>query len=360
MIIGVPKEIKKGEYRVGVTPDGVRELRRNGHTTLVETRAGEGSGFSDDEYLKAGAGIVDRKTVFKKAELIVKVKEPLPSEFRLLRPGQALFTFLHLAPNRRLTGLLLKKKITGLAYETLEKDGALPLLRPMSEIAGRMAPLMGGYFLQRIHRGAGILPTGTTGAKPGKIVILGAGVVGSNAALTAIGLGMETVVIDKAVEKLRKLKISYGDKIQTIPLAEESVKREMRDADITVGAALVPGGRAPVLITRETLKTMKKGAVIVDVSIDQGGCVETAKPTTHDKPVYIVDDIIHYAVANMPGAYPRTSTVALTSVTLPYIKILADTGIEKAVMENPEIKTALNTNNGEITNEALKEAFLLL
>lgn len=356
MIIGVPKEIKKEEYRVAITPFGVEELKKDGHTILVETGAGEESGFSDDEYLQADADIVDRATVFRKSDLIVKVKEPLPQEYDLLREGQAIFTYLHLAPNRELTELLLKKKITGIAYETLQKDGSLPLLMPMSEIAGKMAPLMGAYYLQKIHKGNGVLVTGATGVKPAKAVILGAGVVGTNAAHVCIGLWMDTVVINKGVEKLQRLDEMFMGRVKTLPLTSHNIAEEIKDADILVGAILVPGGRTPILITREMLKTMKQGTVIVDVSVDQGGCIETSRPTTHDKPVYEVEGIIHYCVANMPGAYPRTSTLALTNATLPYVKLLANKGIEKAIKEDSEIKTALNTYKGEITNKAIAES----
>lgn len=356
MIVGVPKEIKKEEYRVAMTPFGVEELKKDGHTILVETGAGDGSGFPDEEYLQADADVVDRATVFKKADLIVKVKEPLPAEYNLMREGQSIFTYLHLAPNRELTETLLEKKITGIAYETLQKDGSLPLLAPMSEIAGRMAPIMGAYFLQRIHGGEGVLVTGTVGVKPAKAVILGAGVVGTNAAHVCIGLGMDTVVINKGVEKLQKLDEMFMGRVKTLPLTSHNVAEEIKDADILVGAILVPGGKTPVLITRDMLRTMKKGAVIIDVSVDQGGCVETSRPTTHDNPIYEVEGIIHYCVANMPGAYPRTSTLALTNATLPYIKLLAKKGIEKAIKEDPEIKTALNTYKGEITNKALAES----
>lgn len=356
MIIGAPKEIKKEEYRVAITPFGVEELKKDGHTILVETNAGEGNGFSDDEYLQADADIVDRTTVFKKSDLLVKVKEPLSQEYDLLREGQAVFTYLHLAPNRELTDLLLKKKITGIAYETLQKDGTFPLLAPMSEIAGRMAPLMGAYYLQKIHKGNGVLVTGATGVKPAKALILGAGVVGTNAAHVCIGLGMNTIVVNRGIEKLQRLDEMFMGRVKTLPLTSHNVAEEIKDADILVGAVLVPGGRTPILITRDMLTTMKKGAVIVDVSVDQGGCIETSKLTTHDNPVYEVEGIIHYCVANMPGAYPRTSTLALTNATLPYIKLLANKGIENTLRENAEVRTALNTYKGEITNKALAES----
>ena len=356
MVIGVPKEVKKEEYRVSITPPGVEELRRHGHSVYVEKDAGEGSGFSDAEYLAAAAQITDRKTLFTEAELIVKVKELLPEEFGFIRERQALFTFLHLAPNNELTRMLLDKKVTSFGYETLRKGDTLPLLAPMSEIAGRMAPLMGAYYLQKIHGGSGILPTGVPGIKPAKALILGAGVVGTNAARIALGLGIDTTVMDKGEERLRRIDELFMGHVKTLPLKDCTVREEIRDADIIIGAVLVPGGKTPMLVTKEMLKTMKKGSVIVDVSVDQGGCVETSRPATHDNPVYSIEGIIHYTVANMPGAYPRTSTLALTNATLPYIAALADKGIEYAIKEDAELRSALNTCNGEIMNAELKKS----
>ncbi len=357
MIIGVPKEIKTHEYRVGMTPSGVEELKHEGHTVLIETGAGEGSGFSDEHYMEADADVVDRQTVFSKADLLVKVKEPIPAEYDLLRNGCAIFTYLHLAPNRELTQLLLRKKITSLGYETLQKDNMLPLLLPMSEVAGRMAPLAGAYYLQKPHGGTGVLPTGMAGVKPAKTLILGAGTVGFNAARVCAGLEMETVVINKSIARLERLNEVFMGKVRTLPLSFHNVREEIRDADIVIGAMLIPGGKTPVLITRAMLGTMKKGAVIVDVSVDQGGCAETSRPTTHDDPVYEVDGILHYMVANMPGAYPRTSTLALTNATLPYIKTIAASGIEKTINEDLAIKSALNTYGGEIVHKELARAF---
>jgi alanine dehydrogenase len=356
MIIGVPREMKPEEFRVGITPFGVQSLRRDRHTLLVETNAGIGSGFADKEYRRSGAVIVDKRRLFDKADLIVKVKEPLPPEYDLLREGQALFTYLHLAPNRGLTYALLKNGVTALAYETLAKEGTLPLLAPMSEIAGRMAPLMGAYYLQKFKGGSGILATGAADVKPAKIVILGAGVVGMNAARTASQLGMKTVVMNKKGARLRGISGSLTRPMKTETITAPAVAREIRDADIIVGAVLVPGGKTPVLITRRMLRTMKRGSVIVDVAVDQGGCVETTKPTTHHDPVYELDGILHYCVANMPGAYPRTSTLALTSATLPYIKNIAKMGIDTAVQNNTTIRSALNTYRGEIMNKALIES----
>ena len=355
-MIGVPKEIKTEEFRVGITPFGVHDLKRQGHTILIERSAGAGSGFPDEEYVKAGAEIVVKDKLFAAADLVLKVKEPLPQEYDLLREEQALFTYLHLAPNRELTEVLLRKKVTGIGYETLTKDNTLPLLAPMSEIAGRMAPLMGIFYLQKFKGGSGILATGASGVKPAKIVIIGAGVVGTNAARVASSLGMQTVVMNKGTERLRKIDEMFMGRVETLPVTAQTIAEEIKDADIIVGAVLVPGGRTPILITRQMLKTMKKGSVIVDVSVDQGGCIETSKPTTHDDPVFEVDGIIHYCVANMPGAYPRTSTLALTNATLPYVKIIAEKGIGRAVQEDPIIRSALNTYHGEIVNKALAES----
>ncbi len=356
MIIGVPKEIKKEEYRVGITPAGVKELRRDGHTVLLEEDAGRGSGFADSEYLNADADIVQKDALYRKSDLIVKVKEPLLSEFDLLEEKQALFTFLHLAPNWQLTNHLIDKNITAIAYETLEKDRSLPLLAPMSEIAGRMAPIMASHYLQMIHGGAGILSTGTAGVKPAKALILGAGVVGSNAARVCIGLGMDTTVINNTIEKLRRIDDLFIGRIKTLPSTMHNIEEEIRDADIVIGAVLVPGAKTPVLLNREMLGTMKKGSVIVDVAVDQGGCFETSMPTTHDKPVYQVEGIIHYTVANMPGAYPRTSTLALTNATLPYIKLLANMGVERAVRENPPLRSAINIYRGHIVHSGLAQS----
>ncbi|MBI5640980.1 MAG: alanine dehydrogenase [Nitrospirae bacterium] len=356
MIIGIPGEIRKEEYRVGITPAGVLELKQQGHTVLIEPGAGKGSGFSDEEYLTADADIVEREILFSKAELIVKVKEPLPSEYDLLREGQALFTYLHLAPNPELTDLLLRRKITALGYETLQKDGGLPLLAPMSEIAGRMAPLIGAYYLQACHKGTGVLPSGIAGVKPAKSLILGAGIVGFNAARVSAGIGMETVVMNRGIERMQRLDELFQGSVKTLPLTVSNIETEIRDADIVVGAVLVPGGKTPVLITRRMLKTMKKGSVIVDVAVDQGGVAETSRPAMHDSPVYIVDGVIHYTVANMPGAYPRTSTIALTNATLPYVKSIAGTGIERIIREDPSIKSALNIYMGMIIHKALADS----
>ena len=356
MVIGVPKEIKTEEYRVGITPSGAADLRKLGHTVLIEAGAGDGSGFSDGDYLQVDADVIEKNALFAASELIVKVKEPLQPEYALLREGQALFTYLHLAPNRELTDLLLRKKITALGYETLEKDGVLPLLAPMSEIAGRMAPLMGAYFSQRIHGGNGTLSSGATGVRPCKTVILGAGSVGTNAARIAEGMGMDVVVMNRGIERLQRIDDLFRGRVKTLPLTGQSIREEIKDADIVICAVLVPGGKTPVLITRDMLKTMKQGCVIVDVPIDQGGCAETSRPTTHNAPIFETDGMIHYCVANMPGAYPRTSTLALTNATLPYIKILSKEGIQAAIRKAPEMRSAINTFGGHVVNRPLASA----
>jgi alanine dehydrogenase len=356
MVIGVPKETKKAEFRVGMTPYGAEELKADGHDIIIETNAGAGSDFPDQEYRNAGADIVERRVLFDESDLIVKVKEPLPAEYDLLRDGQAIFTFLHLAANHELIDILLRKKITGLGYETLQKDGNLPLLAPMSEIAGRMAPIMGAYFLQRVYGGEGVLPTGVMGVEPAKALILGAGVVGTNAARDCVGLGMDTVIMDVRMERLQKIDEMFLGRVKTLPVTLHNIREEIKDADIVIGAVLIPGGRTPLLIKREMLKTMRKGAVIIDVSVDQGGCFETSRPTTHDDPVYEIDGIIHYTVSNMPGAYPKTSTVALTNVTLPYIKIMANKGIKNAFGEDAVIKSSLNTYKGFVVYKALADS----
>lgn len=356
MVIGVPKEVKKQEYRVSVTPSGVRELVLEGHRLLVERSAGEGSGFTDSEYDAAGVETAERERVFGEAELIVKVKEPLPEEYGLLREGQALFTFLHLAPNRELTDLLLERKITAFGYETLEDGGALPLLAPMSEIAGRMSPIMASYYLQRPAGGSGVLPSGVPGVIPANALVLGGGTVGRNASRVALALGMRVTVLNRGMEKLRELDRIFSGLITTLPSLRYNIEEQLSRADVVIGAVLVTGARSPVLVTAEMVSNMKKGSVIVDVSVDQGGCMETTRPTTHDSPVYMVDGVVHYAVANMPGAYPRTSTMALTNGTLAYIRKLASLGAERAIREDRHLRTALNTHAGKVTNKGLSES----
>jgi len=353
MIVGVPREVKKEEYRVGMTPEGVSELKKAGQTVLVEAGAGEGSGFSDDDYLNADADIVDKAALFRNADLIVKVKEPLPEEYGYFRPSQALFTFLHLALNPGLVGMLLEKKISALAYETLEADRGLPLLAPMSEIAGRMAPLMAAYFLQKKYGGEGVFPPGMPGVPPAKCVILGAGMVGTNAARIASSLGMDTVVLNPGPERLRRIDEIFMGRVKTMALNPTNISFIIKDADILVCAVLVRGEKTPVLITRDMLKEMKKGAVVVDVSVDQGGCLETTVPRTHEDPVYEVEGIIHYTVTNMPGAYPRTATLALANATLPYIKTIAKEGVEGAVARSDPLRSALNIYRGAVVHPGL-------
>ena len=357
MVIGVPKEIKREEYRTAITPAGSAELVSAGHELLVESGTGFGSGFPDDGYRQSGGTVVTREELFGRAELIVKVKEPLPEEFDLFRQGQALFTYLHLAPNRDLTSFLMSRGITALAYETLEFNGSLPLLAPMSEVAGRMAPLAAAWCLQKINGGNGLLATGAVGVKPAKVLILGAGTVGFHAARVALGIGMETVVLNRGFERLRRLDVLTGGRVRTGLLVSENLRAEIRDADVIIGAVLIPGGRTPLLISRGMLGEMKKGTVIVDVAVDQGGCAETTRPTTHDNPTYLVDDIVHYAVANMPGAFPRTATLALSNATLPYVRMLADHGIERAIAENRDLATAVNVREGRIVHPSLAASF---
>lgn len=348
MIIGVAREIKIQEYRVGLTPSGVHQLCNDGHRVLVEQGAGQGSGFVDEDYCHAGGIPADRANLFAEAELVVKVKEPLMPEYDLLRPGQLLFTYLHLAPNRALTEALLQRRVTAFAYETLEHNGTTPLLAPMSEIAGRMAPLVGSFYLQRPRGGSGILPSGVPGVSPGRALIIGAGVVGQGAARVAHGIGLETVLLNRGSKRLREIDREYHGAVKTRTLDPDALEEEITGADLVVGAIYATGERTPVIITRELLRRMKQGAVIVDVAIDQGGCVATSRPTTHDDPVFIECGVVHYCVANMPGAFPRTSTQALTNATLPYIRQLARLGAEAAVATSPELASALNLRDGRI------------
>lgn len=356
MRIGVPKEIKKLEFRVAMTAEGVREAVRAGHTVLVESEAGVGSGITDAEYKAAGAAISTKKQIFENCDLIVKVKEPLEAEYSFFRAGQILFTYLHLAPDPQQTQALIKAQVTAFAYETLEVDGELPLLAPMSEVAGRMAPLMGSFFLQKRFSGTGVLPAGATGTESAHCLVLGAGVVGMGAVRVAHGIGMNVTVLNRSVERLRPIEELYRGAVKTLPLNAANVAHRIAEADMVIGALLVPGGRTPVLIRRADLRTMKTGAVIVDVSVDQGGCAETTVARTHDDPVYTVDGIQHYTVANMPGAYPRTSTYALTNATLPWVLRLASLGADKAVAEFPSLQKALNLKAGKVLNKAVAEA----
>lgn len=357
MIIGVAREIKVQEYRVALTPSGARQLINDGHVVMIEYGAGIGSGFSDADYAHAGALLVDRHDLFGRSDMLLKVKEPLPAEYALLRADQILFTYLHLAPNRPLTELLLQRGTIAFAYETLEENGRTPLLTPMSEIAGRMAPLVGAFYLQSQHGGNGLLPCGVPGVSPARTLIIGAGIVGQGAARIAAGLGMETVVINRGCERLREVDRDFHGVIRTRILSAETLKEELSRADMVIGALYVTGSRTPVIIDNADLQCLRRGAVIVDVAIDQGGCSTSSRPTSHDDPVYSVDGITHYCVANMPGAYPRTSTLALTNATLPYIRQLATLGVESALHNSPPLATALNIRDGAIIHPALAASY---
>ena len=352
MIIGVPREIKDKEFRVGIIPAGVRQLVARGHTVLLEAGAGLGSGISDREFEAAGARLVkDAASLYGGAEMVMKVKEPLKQEYAYLRPGLILFTYLHLAPLPELTRVLLDNAVAAVAYETVSLDNEfLPLLAPMSEVAGRMSIQVGAHYLEKEAGGRGVLLGGATGVEPGRVVILGSGTVGTNAARMAVGLGAAVTVMGRNTDRLAALERDFSGRIGTRVSNRENIAAEISGADVVVGAVLVPGAEAPKLITRDMLALMQKGAVIVDVSIDQGGCIETARPTTHSDPVYEVDGIIHYCVANMPGAVPRTSTFALTHATLPFALAIADKGLSAALYEDPALKRGVNTYNGFLTN----------
>ena len=358
MIIGIPKEIKDKEFRVGIVPAGVRELVESSHTILIETRAGIGSGIHDPEFETAGATIVpDAETVYSESDLVMKVKEPLPREYPYLRESLILFTFLHLAPLPELTQVLLDKKVSAIAYETVGyDDGYLPLLAPMSAVAGRMSIQVGAHFLEKEAGGRGVLLGGIKGIEPGRVVILGSGTVGSNAAQMAMGLGARVTVMCRNKACMKNFSHIFKSEVKTRLANNENIKEEISQADLVIGAVLVPGAAAPKLITREMLSLMQKGAVIVDVSIDQGGCIETARPTTHSDPVYEVDGIIHYCVANMPGAVPRTSTFALTNATLSYVLAIADKSLVSAAKDDPALKKGINTYKGMLTNREVAEA----
>ena len=359
MIIGIPKEIKDNEYRVAQTPGGVELLVQHGHRVLVQAGAGEGSGFSDEEYRKAGAEILpDAASVWNQADMVTKVKEPLPQEYPFLRPGLILFTYLHLAAEERLTHELMKREVIAIAYETVElDDGRLPLLIPMSEVAGRMAVQIGAYYLEKPQGGRGKLLSGIPGVRPADVAIIGGGTVGINAAQIALGMGAHVVIIDKNLDRLRYLDEVLHGNLTTLASNPRNIADSVRVADLVIGAVLIPGARAPRLVTRELVRQMKPGSVIVDVAVDQGGCVETIRPTTHSNPVYVVDGVIHYGVTNMPGAVPRTSTYGLSNATLPYALLLADLGFEEAVAQNKALARGVNVYKGRITHPAVAEAF---
>jgi alanine dehydrogenase len=355
MIVGVPREIKKEEYRVGIVPGGVRIMVSNGHRVLIERGAGEGAGITDEEYAAAGASLVSSAAeVYGEAELVMKVKEPLPPEYDLLKPGLVIYTYLHLAPAPELTAMLLKKDVIGIAYETIQlADGALPLLVPMSEIAGRMAVQVGAHYLEKTAGGRGVLLGGVPGVDRGAVTILGAGVVGTNAAKIAVGMGARVTLLDVNQSRLMMLDDIFGSAITTLISNPDTVERSVRNAHLVIGAVLVPGGRAPVLVTRDKISQMKRGTVIVDVAVDQGGCSATCRPTTHDQPTFVLDGVTHYCVANMPGAVPRTSTFALTNVTIGYVLKMANQGVMTAVAEDPALAKGVNIYRGHVTHETV-------
>ena len=359
MIVGILKEIKTQEHRVSMTPAGVEVMIQNGHTVLVEKGAGIDSGFSDADYLAAGAELIDTpKEIYARSKMVMHVKEPLPSEYEFIREGQIIFTYLHLAALEELTRVLIEKRSINIAYETIQKDdGSLPLLTPMSEVAGRMAIQQGAKYLEMAQGGHGILLGGVPGVDPGLVVIIGGGVVGTHAAKMACGLGAKVYLLDLSLDRLRYLSDIMPSNCFLLFSSPANIRELITRADVVVGAVLIPGTKAPRLITREMLKTMKKGSVLVDVSIDQGGCFETSKPTTHSDPIYIVDGVVHYCVANMPGAVAKTSTLALTNATLPYALEIANKGWQRAMKENPEIKLGANVVKGKVTYAGVADAF---
>ncbi len=359
MKIGVPKEIKTNENRVALTPGGAEVLRRNGHKVFVLAGAGLGSGFSDAEYKKAGATILKTaKQVYDTADMIMKVKEPIKPEYNLIRKNQVVFTYFHFASSKILTDAMMKNKCIAIAYETVQKeDGSLPLLIPMSEVAGRMAPQEGAKYLERTMGGRGVLLGGVPGTEPSEVVVLGGGIVGTNAAKIAAGFGAKVTIMDNNLYRLRYLDDVMPKNVTTMMSNPHNIRAAIQKADLVIGAVLIAGAKAPKLITKDMLKLMKKASVVVDVSVDQGGCIETCRPTTHENPTFIVNDVVHYCVANMPGAVPFTSTIALTNSTLPYAVELANKGWHKACVENEELKLGLNMISGEIVYKGVADAF---
>ena len=358
MIVGVPREVKDREYRVGMTPAGVAELVGRGVTVHVETEAGTGSGFADAEYERAGAQIVPTATDAWGAEMVVKVKEPVPQEYDLLRPGLLLFTYLHLAADEPLTRALLDRRTTGIAYETVQlASGFLPLLNPMSEVAGRMSIQVGAHYLEKTYDGRGVLLGGVPGVAPAQVAIIGGGTVGTNAAQMALGMGAHVTVLEKSIERMRYLSEVFGGHLTTLYSTTHAVAETVAAADLVIGAVLIPGARAPRLVSEEMVRAMRRGSVVVDVAIDQGGCIATAHPTSHSDPVYDVDGVTHYCVTNMPGAVPRTSTQALTNATLPYVVALATQGMERAVGRDPALASGVNTYAGRCTEAPVAGAF---
>ena len=358
MIIGVPQEVKNNEFRVGLTPGNVSGLCKQGHSVLIQRGAGEQIGLSDESYRIAGATLINSAAeVFKKAEMIVKVKEPQPQECAMLREDQILFTYLHLAPDPIQTQALIQSGASCIAYETVTAfNGALPLLAPMSEVAGRMSIQAAATHLEKTHGGIGVLMAGVPGVSPAKVVILGAGVVGRNALQIAVGMGADVCVFDRDIDRLRQIDLFYGNRVRTFYSDSLLIEQEVSEADVVIGAVLLPGGAAPKLVTREMIKKMKSGAVVVDVAIDQGGCFETSKPTTHADPTFIVDGVLHYCVANMPGAVARTSTFALTNATYPYVEALANRGVVKALSIDHHLRNGLNVHKGVLTSKPVAQA----
>ncbi|HEY5659190.1 MAG TPA: alanine dehydrogenase [Gaiellaceae bacterium] len=357
MKIGVAKEIKSDEYRVALTPAGARELVQRGHDVTIETGAGVGSAFSDAAYEAAGARVASVDDVWAESELLLKVKEPIAPEYERLREGLVLFTYLHIAADEPLTRALVDSGIAAVAYETVETDsGALPLLAPMSEIAGRLAAQAGAYFLEKPLGGRGLLLGGVPGVAPGRVVVIGGGMVGYNAAVIAIGLGANVTILERSLDRMRHLEEVLSGRVSLVMSSSLQIEESLRDADVVIGAVLIPGAVAPKLVTREMVSEMKEGAVLADVAIDQGGCAETSRPTTHSEPVYTVDGVTHYCVANMPGAVPITSTKALTNATLPYVEAIAEHGLAEAVARDPELARGVNVLDGQITYEAVADA----
>jgi alanine dehydrogenase len=357
MRIGVAKEIKTDEYRVALTPAGALELIQRGHEVLVETGAGIGSQFADEQYAAVGAEVVDVDSVWQRADLLLKVKEPIEPEYARLREGQILFTYLHIAADEPLTRALLESGVAAVAYETVETDRhALPLLAPMSEVAGRIAPQAGATYLERPYGGRGLLLGGVAGVAPGEVLVIGGGIVGYNAAVIALGLGAHVTVLDRSVDRLRHLEEVLSGRVTLLYSSRLQIEESVAHADLVIGAVLIPGARAPKLVTREMIAGMKAGSVVVDVAIDQGGCFETSRATTHSDPVYTVDDVIHYCVANMPGGVPVTSTMALTNVTLPYVEAIAEHGLAAAIAADPALARGVNVLSGKLTYEAVAQA----
>jgi alanine dehydrogenase len=355
--IGVAKEIKPQEYRVALTPAGARELVERGHEVVVETGAGEGSAFRDDAYVRSGARTASVHEVWERADLLLKVKEPIEPEYGRLREGLTLFTYLHIAADEPLTRALVESGIAAVAYETVETDrGALPLLAPMSEVAGRLAAQAGAHYLEKPLGGRGLLLGGVAGVSPGKVVVIGGGIVGYNAAVIALGLGAQVTILERSVDRMRHLEEVLHGRVSLLMSSSLQIEESLKDADVVIGAVLIPGALAPKLVTRGMIREMKEGSVLCDVAIDQGGCAETSRPTTHDDPVYVVDGVTHYCVANMPGAVPITSTKALTNVTLPYVEAIADHGLAAAVERDRALARGVNVLNGNVTYEAVAEA----